>query len=88
VFPATYGQGVEPTLEPLERQNLPPDEVVVIRHAAGYEDAIYRALESQTEWLWLLDGSVVPRPEALERLLGALGAVDALAELSCWPATY
>lgn len=28
------------------------------------------------EWLWLLDGHVVPAPDALERLLTALGAGD------------
>lgn len=78
VFPAEDGEGVEPTLEALERQTVQPDEVVEIRHAAGFEDAIYGALGGGTEWLWLLDGSVAPQPEALELLLGALGAVDAL----------
>lgn len=78
MLPAEDGEGVEPTLEALERQTHSPDEVVVVRHAAGFEDAIRGALRGGTEWIWLLDGSVAPAPEALERLLDAPGAVDAL----------
>ncbi len=51
---------------------------MAVRHAAGFEEAVHGALRADTEWLWLLDGSVVPEPEALEHLIGAVGALDAL----------
>jgi hypothetical protein len=37
-----------------------------------------RALESGPDWVWVLDGSCIPRPGALEGLLSALDGVDGL----------
>ena len=78
MLPAEDGEGTQATREALGQQTRPPDEAVLVRHAAGFEYAIHRALEDETEWLWLLDGSVVPEPAALESMLGAVGAVEAL----------
>ena len=57
---AVVSQPAAETLEALEQQTRPPDEVAV-------DDFGERA-----EWLWLLDGSVVPQPRALECLLAEL----------------
>ena len=37
-----------------------------------------RALATDSEWIWVLDGSAVPRPDALQRLLDGLGRVGEL----------
>jgi hypothetical protein len=55
-------EALRETLEALDRQSRVPDEVVTAdRGAAPYG--------AETSWLWLLDGSAVPEPSALERLL-------------------
>ena len=78
VVPAgTHGTPTE-TLAALERQARQPDEVVFAPHVAGFQDAVANALERDVEWVWLLDGSVVPEPRALEALLGAVGRVELL----------
>jgi hypothetical protein len=52
----------------LERQRRAPDAVAPAGSWGGDE---------RCEWLWLLDGSAVPEPGALEALLGALEGLDA-----------
>jgi hypothetical protein len=79
VLPPEGGGSVEPTVTALDRQSRQPDECAVVQHAAGFEDALGGALHAGVEWLWLLDGSVVPEPHALESLLGALDRVDLIA---------
>ena len=37
---------------------------------------VARALASGADWIWVLDGSAIPRPGALEALLAGLGRVD------------
>jgi hypothetical protein len=78
VFPARDGKPVHDTVHALERQTRRPDEVVAIRHVAGFQHAVRRALDAGTAWLWLVDGDAVAEPDALERLLEALGLVDSL----------
>lgn len=78
VIPAGFGHEPSETVAALERQTCSPEETVVSRHAAGFQDAVRGALDRETEWLWLLDGSVVPEPRALESLLEAVGRVDLL----------
>jgi len=78
VLPAQDGKPVHDSVNALERQTRRPDEVVEIRHVAGFQHAVRRALDAHATWLWLLDGDVAAEPEALERLLDALGRVDSL----------
>jgi len=42
------------------------------------DEALRRALAGGAEWIWVLDGTAVPRAGALERLLAALERVDGL----------
>lgn len=53
-------------------QACPPRSVIC---AASAADGVRRALEQQTEWIWLLDGSALPTPDTLARLLDALEAL-------------
>ena len=39
------------------------------RTAAGFDAGVRAALPQAPTWLWLLDGTAAPRPDALERLL-------------------
>jgi hypothetical protein len=41
---------------------------------------VARALASGADWIWVLDGSAIPRPGALEALLAGLGRVGGLPE--------
>jgi hypothetical protein len=41
------------------------------RSAVGFHAGLKAALGGDQRWLWLLDGTAVPRPDALEHLLGA-----------------
>lgn len=43
--------------------------------AAGLAEAVERGLASGCAWLWLLDGSALPAPDALARLLEASGGI-------------
>jgi hypothetical protein len=52
-------------LAAIERQTRPPEETLVLRDG----QPVVAALEGPADWLWLLDGSVVPGDEALARLL-------------------
>ena len=54
-------EALQETLEALERQSRAPDEVATADRSATYG--------AKTSWVWLLDGSAVPEPSALERLL-------------------
>ena len=76
VFPARGEEDLVPTLQALEQQTRRPDELVVVQRAARFHEELQRALEGAWDWFWLLDGSAVPEPSALERLLGALGYID------------
>lgn len=49
----------------LERQRRPPDEIV--RSEPG-RDALAVGLAGEATWLWILDGTAVPTPEALDAL--------------------
>jgi hypothetical protein len=39
---------------------------------------VVRALATDAEWIWVLDGTAVPRPGALDALLAGVGRVDGL----------
>jgi len=53
-------------------QARPPRSVIC---AASAADGVRRALEQHTEWIWLLDGSALPSPDTLARLLDGLKAL-------------
>jgi hypothetical protein len=59
------------TVEAMERQTRPPGRIIALDSTAELGDAIQQALESDRSWVWLLDGGVLPEPEALEHLLAA-----------------
>jgi hypothetical protein len=67
--------GVAATLEALDRQTRAADARVV---APGAPVALRAAAEQGAEWVWLLDGSALPEPAALERLLEALDRLEPL----------
>jgi len=73
--PAGGGSSVD-TVEALARQTRPPDDVVTLPPGGG--DALPAGLSGQAVWVWLLDGSAVPEPAALETLLGFAGRGDGL----------
>jgi len=54
-------------LEAVRGQTLRPRDQVVVPRRGGLA-----ALRADSPWLWLLDGSVLPEPPALERLLQVL----------------
>lgn len=58
-------------LDALEHQTTRPDGVRVV--AGSWNEAVRAGQAEGAEWLWLLDGAVRPEPEALERMLAALG---------------
>ena len=78
VVPAGVGGAPSETLAALELQTRKPDEVAMAPHVAGFQGAIRGALDRGIDWVWLLDGTVVPEPRALEALLEAIGRVDLL----------
>src|SRR5437764_3298503 len=59
-------------------QSNPPEEVV--SGPAGLRELVERALATGADWLWLLDGSSLPRPGALLALRDAVRRVDGLPE--------
>lgn len=59
-----------------ERQTRRPDELVT-PHARTAAEAL-RAAPATWDWVWLLDGSAVPAPDALEQLLAPLGNLGPL----------
>jgi hypothetical protein len=46
--------------------------------ADGLRQGVVRALATDAEWIWVLDGSAAPRPGALDALLASLERVDGL----------
>jgi hypothetical protein len=74
VLPAEGHDAPGLTIDALEHQSRAPDEVVV----AGGREALRTALEGDSTWFWLLDGSVAPEPSALERLLEVLQHPDSM----------
>ena len=72
VFPAADREPGA-TIAALERQTRAADDIIV-----GSHEALRTALAGDSTWLWLLDGSVVPEPGALEHLLAALAELDSL----------
>ena len=72
---AVAGRSTERLQRALAAQGLTPESVVVeTRLLAGLE----RALASGADWIWVLDGSAAPRPNALQVLLEALDRMDGL----------
>ena len=59
-------------------QSNPPEEVV--SGPTGLRELVERALATGADWLWLLDGSSLPRPGALLALRDAVRRVDGLPE--------
>lgn len=58
----------------VDRQTRQPDRQLAVAAGRrdGYEE-LRLGLPEETDWLWLLDGSALPEPTALERLLDTLG---------------
>jgi hypothetical protein len=50
--------------------------------ADGLRQGVVRALGTDAEWLWVLDGTAAPRPGALDALLQGLTRVDGLPQPS------
>ena len=67
VASAAGGDSISLTGGALERQTRAPDEVLTLPRAV--DGALSAALATQATWIWLLDGSAVPEPAALETLL-------------------
>ena len=63
----------------MEEQTHPARSVLV---DGAHGDALRRALATDAEWIWVLDGSAVPRRDALARLLAGLERVDGIAQPS------
>lgn len=80
VLPAEHRVVPPETLERVEGQTRRPDEVVAVRHVAALLDAVSSTLEDGMDWLWFLDGSALPEPDALEHLVGAIGRLELLPE--------
>lgn len=70
VLPALDGRSTGPTVSALEAQTRAPSQVGV-----GL-DSVPGSLEPG--WLWLVEGAVVPEPDALEHLLQAARALEPL----------
>lgn len=62
----------------LAAQSRPPD--TTIRHSGALGRMLRSAHATQAEWIWLLDESAAPRPDALLALLQALARLDGLPE--------
>ena len=78
MLPAGVRGDLEETVAAARAQSAAPDDVMAVRHVSAFQHAVWRGLDADTEWFWLLDGSVVPEPNALESLLAAVGRVDEL----------
>jgi hypothetical protein len=65
---AVLAAGAPELDQAVDRQSRAPDAVV--RARCVLSDGIAGALAQGAQWLWLLDGSALPRPDALERLAG------------------
>ncbi len=61
----------------VEEQTRRPNATVPLRDSLPA--TLRRAVEGGAEWVWILDGTAVPRPGALAALLDALARVDDLA---------
>jgi hypothetical protein len=64
----------------LTAQSRSPDRLVTA--ARGLRPAVEAACGTGAEWLWLLDGLVVPRPGALAALLDGVARADGLEQPS------
>jgi hypothetical protein len=62
----------------LAAQRRQPESI--IRTAGPLDAGLRHARESGAEWVWVLDGSAAPQPEALLALLQALDRVERLPE--------
>lgn len=60
------------TLTAVEGQSRPADRV--ISHEGTWHDAVLAAGTQAADWLWLVEGGVVPEPSALAELLAPLAA--------------
>jgi len=73
---------LDPASSPLDRalaaQRRPPDHLV--RDGGPLRGRLERALASGADWVWVLDGSVVPREGSLLELLHGLDRVGELQE--------
>src|SRR5436305_11135684 len=71
---------VGPPAGALERavkaQTRPPEGLVTAE--GGLRSGVESALTTGADWLWLLDGSSVPRPEALAAMRAALERLEGL----------
>jgi hypothetical protein len=71
---ALVGRSSEPFLGALSAQDPQPTVIEEARLRAGLE----RSLATGADWIWVLDGSAVPRPDALATLLAALERTEGL----------
>jgi hypothetical protein len=71
------GESTEPLGRSLRAQHPAPETVVA---DGGLRAGLERALATGADWIWIIDGSAVPRPDALGRLLEGLAKADGLPE--------
>jgi hypothetical protein len=62
------------TARALESQIHTPDAVVV--YGDSLVATLRRALDTEAQWIWILDGSAAPRADALHALLDGLARAD------------
>jgi hypothetical protein len=72
---AVLGESTARLEQALAAQSASVDAVVV---AEGLRSGAARALETGADWIWVLDGSTLPRPDALRRLFDGLERVREL----------
>jgi hypothetical protein len=75
---AALGPSTDRLESALAAQERAPEKIV--RNAGGLRWALEQALAAGTDWIWVLDGSTLPRPRALGSLLDALDRADGLQE--------
>jgi hypothetical protein len=73
---ALVGRTSEALASALAEQHRAPD--AVIDESARLDHAAGRAVDAGATWIWLLDGTVAPRPAALATLLEALDRMDGI----------
>jgi hypothetical protein len=72
-------------LRAVEQQERPADEVIAVPPeevsgvAAAYLRGIEAALEGESDWLWMLDGTARPEPDALRELASAVESLSSVA---------
>jgi hypothetical protein len=68
------------TVEAVEAQSCRPREIAVVRSPGELSHAVTNT-QGAASWVWLLDSGVIPRPDALEAMLGVAAAASPMPAL-------